>query len=75
MGLALARGESLAEACARLQQVVEGVDAARVVLAQAQRLGVEMPIVEQVCRVLYEGCAPRVAVTALLAREPKAESE
>ncbi len=75
LGLALARGESVEQACASLQQVVEGVDAAPVVARQAQRLGVEMPIVEQVCRVLTSACPPREAVNALLAREPKAERE
>ena len=41
--------------------------------ALAGRLGVEMPISEQVYRVLYEGVAPLTAVAALLEREPKAE--
>jgi glycerol-3-phosphate dehydrogenase (NAD(P)+) len=73
VGMALGRGASLDEACAAVGQVAEGVYASREVRALAARHGVEMPITEQVCRVLYEGLAPRAAVQALLQREQKAE--
>jgi glycerol-3-phosphate dehydrogenase (NAD(P)+) len=73
VGLALARGQSLEEACASVRQAVEGVYAAREVQGLALRHGVEMPITEQVYRVLYEDLAPRAAVQALLQREQKAE--
>ncbi len=73
IGLALARGLSLAEACATVQQVAEGVHAAREVWRLAERHGVAMPITEQVCQVLYHGLSPREAVQALLLREQKAE--
>jgi len=74
VGLALARGQSVAEACAGVGQVAEGVHAAREVRGLAHKHGVEMPITEQVCRVLYEGLAPRAAVQTLLQREQKAET-
>jgi glycerol-3-phosphate dehydrogenase (NAD(P)+) len=74
VGLALARGQTLAEACRSVQQVAEGVNAAREVRGLARKHGVEMPITEQVCRVLYDGLTPRAAVQALLQREQKAES-
>jgi glycerol-3-phosphate dehydrogenase (NAD(P)+) len=48
--------------------------AAREVLLRAQQAGVEMPIVEQVCKILFEGYDPRKSVQALLCREQKAES-
>ena len=54
-GLALARGASVAEALAGIGQVVEGYPGARAVYRVAERHGVEMPIVEQVYRVLYRG--------------------
>lgn len=73
VGLALARGQNLAEACASVQQVAEGVHAAREVWRLAERHGVAMPITEQVCQVLYHGLSPREAVQALLLREQKAE--
>ena len=70
----MARGQSVAEACAGVGQVAEGVHAAREVRGLAHKHGVEMPITEQVCRVLYEGLAPRAAVQTLLQREQKAET-
>jgi glycerol-3-phosphate dehydrogenase (NAD(P)+) len=39
----------------------------------ARQLNVEMPITEQVYRVLYEQLPPPQAVQALLNREPRAE--
>jgi glycerol-3-phosphate dehydrogenase (NAD(P)+) len=74
VGLALGRGATRDEACAAVGQVAEGVYASREVYALAVKHGVEMPITEQVCRVLYEGLAPRAAVQALLQREQKAEA-
>ena len=73
VGLALARGQSVAEACTGVRQVAEGVYAAREILGLARKHGVDMPITDQVYRVLYEGLAPRAAVQALLQREQKSE--
>ncbi len=73
VGLALGRGSPLDATLAQLGQVAEGVGTAREVRSLAHRLGVEMPITEQVYRVLFEGLAPQDAVTALLRREPKQE--
>lgn len=74
MGLALASGRGLEGAIADIGQVVEGVKAARAVHEQALRLGVDMPIVAQVYRILHEGVAPREAVRALMSRRSGAES-
>ena len=75
MGLALAAGKTIDEASAEIGQVVEGIGAARAVYDQAQRLGVRMPIVEQIYRVVVEGVSPHDAVEALLARELGAGAE
>jgi len=69
MGLALARGLSVAEAQREIGQVVEGVQAASAVWTLAQREGVRMPITEQVYRILHEGISPQEAV-AILTRGP-----
>ena len=74
-GLALARGLSVQAAEQSVGQVVEGISAAREVMRQADKRLVEMPIAEQVNRVLHEGVAPADAVHALLARPPGAESQ
>jgi glycerol-3-phosphate dehydrogenase (NAD(P)+) len=74
-GLLLAAGKTAAEAQAEIRQVVEGVLAARAVHDVAQRLGVVMPISEQIYRVLYEGLAPRDAVVALMTRTIRSETD
>lgn len=73
-GLAIGRGETAAAARAAIGQVVEGAVTAREALRLAQRHGVEMPITEQVDRVLHHGQNPRQAVEILLARDPKPEA-
>jgi glycerol-3-phosphate dehydrogenase (NAD(P)+) len=73
MGLALAAGKSVEEAQEEIQQVVEGVLAAEAVHEVAQKLGIEMPICQQVYRILYEGASPREAVGALMRRDLKSE--
>ena len=73
MGLALAAGKTVDEAQTEIQQVVEGVLAAKAVHAVAEKHGVEMPICGQIYRILYEGAAPRDAVGALMSRALKPE--
>jgi glycerol-3-phosphate dehydrogenase (NAD(P)+) len=64
-GLALAAGHGVEDAKRRIGQVVEGAWAARDALVRARAAGVEMPITEQVHRVIYEDVAPREALRAL----------
>lgn len=73
VGLALGKGRKLSVTLAELGQVAEGVATAREVRSLARRHGVEMPITEQVCRVLFEDVPPTEAVQALLRREAKSE--
>lgn len=73
LGLALAAGQSVAAAQQAIGQVVEGVLAARAVREAAARANVEMPLCEQVYRVVYEGVAPQEAVKELMSRALKAE--
>lgn len=74
VGIALGQGRSLEEAIASIGQAVEGVKSAPEVHQLAQAQGVEMPITEQVYRVLYEGVPALQAVEALLHREQKPEN-
>ena len=73
MGLALASGKGIEEAQDEIQQVVEGVLAAKAVKEVADRLDVDMPICLEIYRILYEGVAPREAVGALMGRALKPE--
>ncbi len=74
-GIALARGLSAGEAAAQIGQVVEGARTAAAVRLLSRRHGVELPICEQVCRVLQDGVAPREAVAALLERARRSEED
>lgn len=69
LGLLLAEGLDLASAREKIGQVVEGVKTAQVACQLAKDYKVEMPINEQVYRVLFEGTAPADAVQELLNRE------
>jgi len=73
MGLALASGMSIEQAQQEIQQVVEGVPAAKAVKEVAARLDVDMPICLQIYRILYAGVSPREAVGALMGRALKPE--
>lgn len=72
-GLALARGETPEQAKQTVGQVVEGALTVKVVNELARELRVEMPISEQVYRVVYENRDPHEAVHELLGRHQKAE--
>ncbi|MCH8277853.1 MAG: glycerol-3-phosphate dehydrogenase, partial [Proteobacteria bacterium] len=73
MGLALADGKTIEAAQEEIGQVVEGVLAAEAVKEVADELQIEMPICQQLYRILYEGASPREAVGALMGRELKSE--
>ena len=74
LGLALGRGIALEQAVADIGQAVEGLHTAKEVDELARSHEVDMPITQQVKRVLYDGEEAADAVDALLAREPKAEN-
>ena len=73
VGLALGKGRKLQVTLAEIGQVAEGVATAREVRQLAQRMRVDMPITEQVYRVLFENLSPQAAVEALLKREARSE--
>ncbi|ADT85822.1 NAD(P)H-dependent glycerol-3-phosphate dehydrogenase [Vibrio furnissii NCTC 11218] len=72
-GLALGQGKDVDTAQQDIGQVVEGYRNTKEVWLLAQRMGVEMPIVEQIYQVLYQGKDARMAAQDLLARDKKAE--
>ena len=72
-GMALGSGNSTEQAMAEIGQVVEGYRNTREVHLLAARLGVEMPICEQIYAILYEGKPPKEAALALLSRDKKFE--
>ena len=75
VGQELGRGRKLSEILAGMHEVAEGVRTTRAVKLLADRLGVEMPITEQVHAVLYEDQSVHAAVTELMARPLRSEFE
>ncbi|MBB1125316.1 NAD(P)H-dependent glycerol-3-phosphate dehydrogenase [Thiospirillum jenense] len=73
LGLALAQGQSLAQALAAIGQEVEGVVTVRAVCKLAALHKIDMPIAQQVQAVLYEGRTPQAATQLLLERTGKVE--
>ncbi|BCX87871.1 glycerol-3-phosphate dehydrogenase (NAD(P)+) [Methylomarinovum tepidoasis] len=74
LGLGLGQGHDIETVKAEIGQEIEGIGTARLIRDLARHHGVEMPIVEQVHALLYEGVAPQTAVRNLLLREPKPEA-
>ena len=72
-GLALGQGKDVQTAMADIGQVVEGYRNAAEVQQLAQRHGIEMPICEQVYKVLYQGKNAKEAAISLLSRDRRAE--
>jgi glycerol-3-phosphate dehydrogenase (NAD(P)+) len=73
VGERLGKGERLADIVSSMQMVAEGVPTTYSAQECARKLGVETPITDQMRSILDGAVAPRAALTALLAREPKAE--
>ena len=73
VGAELAKGRSLAEIEAGMTQVAEGIFTTRAARELGRRLGVELPITEQMHAMLFDGKSPLVAVAELMARDSKHE--
>lgn len=68
-GFLIGKGRSVEEALEEVKQVVEGVYSAKAVYKLAQKYEVSMPIVEQICKVLFEGASVNEAIKKLLTRD------
>jgi glycerol-3-phosphate dehydrogenase (NAD(P)+) len=75
VGVQLGQGKQLAEVLAETRLVAEGVKTARSAKELAEKNGIEMPIIGEMYRVLYEDEAPRSAIQRLMVRTLKSESE
>lgn len=73
LGERIASGMTLSQALDASPMVAEGVPTTKSAYALSHREDVEMPITEQVYRVLFEDADPREAITQLMIRDPKPE--
>jgi glycerol-3-phosphate dehydrogenase (NAD(P)+) len=74
VGEAIGRGETLDEALSKLGMVAEGVRTTRAAVELGRERGVELPIIEMVHRVLFEGHDPKEAIQMLMSRPQRAET-
>jgi len=72
-GVALGQGSTVAEAQAKIRTTSEGVKSCRSILDLAKRHGVEMPITDQVTKVIHEGKSPIEVLQTFMARSTRAE--
>ena len=75
VGLKIGRGIGLSEITGGMNMVAEGIRTSVSAYQLAKKMKIEMPIIEQVYRILYEGKDPKAAVRELMTRELKKELE
>ncbi|WP_347491452.1 NAD(P)H-dependent glycerol-3-phosphate dehydrogenase [Desulfoscipio sp. XC116] len=74
-GIAIGRGKTLQQALEEVNMVVEGVRTTRAAHGLAAAWGIEMPITEQMYRVLFHDVPPQSAVNNLMTRVKTREVE
>ena len=74
-GIMIGEGVPPEEAIKRIGMIVEGVPSAEAARELAQRLVVEMPITDAICRIVNGEVPPDIALSALMTREKKHEQE
>ena len=74
VGECVGRGQAIEEVLGSMVMVAEGVNAARAARDLGRRHGVELPITDQVCAMLFEGTDPRAAIHALMTRDLRRET-
>ena len=72
-GFKIGPGAKLKDILADMRMVAEGVLTSKSAYLLSQKLGVEVPIMEQVYRILYEDQDPKQTVENLMSRELKGE--
>lgn len=72
-GILIGQGKTMEEAMAEVQMVVEGVYSAKAAMGLSEKYKVQLPIIEQVNCVLFEGKSAAEAVKELMLRDKKIE--
>ncbi|MCB1208842.1 MAG: NAD(P)H-dependent glycerol-3-phosphate dehydrogenase [Verrucomicrobiales bacterium] len=75
VGLALGRGEKLADIIAGTNMVAEGVPNTASLHQAARACNVRTPLLDEIYAILYEEKSPKAAMRDLLSRDPRAESD
>lgn len=73
-GILIGKGYTMEAAMQEVKMVVEGVYSAKAAMGLAQKYDVQLPIIEQVNAVLFEGKSADIAVKDLMIRDKKLEN-
>lgn len=74
-GILVGQGKSLEEAIKEIEMVVEGITTTKAAYELSKKYGVEMPITEEIYKILYANDNAKDAVTRLMTRSKKHEME
>ena len=69
VGCKIGKGEKLEDILSNMEMVAEGVETTRSIHGLIKQNNIEMPICEQIYKVLFEDLSPRQAILALMGRE------
>ena len=69
----IGQGYTMDQATAEVKMVVEGIYSAKAALALAKKYNVEIPIIEEVNKVLFEDKPAKEAVSELMLRDKRTE--
>ncbi len=75
VGVRLGRGEELSDILEKMQTVAEGINTTKVAYKLSKKYNVDMPITEEIYKVLFESKKASDALESLMHRKEKAESE
>ncbi|MFA5146025.1 MAG: NAD(P)H-dependent glycerol-3-phosphate dehydrogenase [Candidatus Omnitrophota bacterium] len=75
LGEEIGKGKRLSEVLKETEMVIEGVATARSGFELSKKYKVEMPIVSEIYKVLYDNKDPKIAVRDLMTRPPKGEGD
>lgn len=73
-GILMGQGKTMEEAMREVNMVVEGVYSAKAAMELAEKYDTELPIIEQVNQILFEGKDPKEAVSNLMLRDSNTEN-
>lgn len=72
-GMLIGQGKTMEEAMEEVQMIVEGVYSAKAAMGLAKQYDVQLPIIEEVNDVLFNGKSPKDALYDLMVRDKKSE--
>lgn len=74
-GILIGKGYTLEQTKSEIKMVVEGINSTKIAYDLSEKLGVEMPIVKEMYKVIFENAEIKTAISNLMSRDKKYENE